>query len=40
MTTTIRWAWRHAWGLYETHPNALTRRTFNVLDRINDWSAS
>lgn len=32
----VHFAWRHAWGLYEMHPNRLTRRAFNSLDRAHD----
>lgn len=33
----LRWLWRHSWGLYEVHPNRLTRRLFNTLDALMDW---
>jgi hypothetical protein len=36
MHAPIHWLWRHAWGLYETHPGALTRRLFDTLDALHD----
>jgi len=34
MLRMLHFLWRHAWGMYETHPNRATRKIFNTLDAL------
>lgn len=36
MRRTIHYFWRNAWGVYEQHPNRVSRWVFNRLDALHD----